>query len=190
MLDSALITAWLVICYLLGTLSLGDILGRLKGIDIRSVGTMNPGATNIYKTLGPIYGLAIFFLDVSKGLSSTLIPLFLFHSPIYIASLAMFCMMAGHLLKTPWGKAGGTGMATTMGACCGLFPVGVIIAVLPSFLVLVITRNTTYTGIFAFLLAIIGGWIAQGQMIEVMSVLIAAGLVLIKYRIQYHRISE
>ena len=70
MLESALLTAWLVICYLLGTLSLGDILGRLKGIDIRSVGTMNPGATNIYKTLGPIYGLAIFFLDVSKGLSS------------------------------------------------------------------------------------------------------------------------
>ena len=81
-------------------------------------------------------------------------------------------------------------MATTMGACCGLFPVGVIIAVFPSLLVLVITRNTTYTGIFAFLLAIIGGWLAQGQMIEVMSVLIAAGLVLIKYRIQYQRISE
>ena len=185
-----LIISWLIICYLLGTLSLGDMLARFKGVDIRTIGTMNPGATNIYKTIGPIYGIIIFFLDVCKGLSSTLIPLYLFDAGTYLASLSMFLLMAGHLLKSPWSKPGGTGMATTMGACCGLIPVGLMIALLPSGLVLLVTKNTTYTGIFAFLLAIIGSWLAQGNLIQVLSVLMAAGFILLKYRIQYNRILE
>lgn len=185
-----LITTWLVICYLLGTLSLGDLLGRFKGVDLRTIGTMNPGATNIYKTLGPIYGITIFSLDVSKGLLATLIPLYLFNVGIYVAFLSMLLLMAGHLMKSPWSKAGGTGMATTMGACCALLPMGLMIALFPSVLVLMVTKNTTYTGIFAFLLAIIGSWLAQGNLIQVLSVLIAAGLVLLKYRLQYNRILE
>ena len=188
--DFILISCWLLVCYLLGTLALGDFMSQYKGIDIRSFGTMNPGATNIYRALGLKYGISIFILDVSKGLLATLVPIFLFDYDIHVSSLAMFSLMAGHILKSPWGKTGGTGMATTMGACCGILPLGALISLPPSFLVLLVTKNTTYSGIFAFLFAIISGWLVQGNLIQVLSVLVAAGAVLLKYRVQYNNVSE
>ena len=190
MLENILIAVWLSLCYFLGTLPIGDWMSRYKGVDIRSFGTMNPGATNIYRALGPIYGITIFLLDFTKGLFTTLTPVFLFDHYIYISSLAMFSLMAGHILRGPWGKTGGTGMATTMGACLGILPLGASIALLPSFLLLFLTKNTIYTGIFAFLLTIIAGWLVQGNLIQVLSVLVAAGAVLLKYRIQYNDISD
>ncbi|MFQ6098365.1 MAG: glycerol-3-phosphate acyltransferase, partial [Armatimonadota bacterium] len=50
MLLSFIIT--LLVCYLLGSVPVGVIVGRARGIDIREFGSKNIGATNVYRTLG------------------------------------------------------------------------------------------------------------------------------------------
>ena len=56
-----------LIAYLLGTLLGSLILGRLKGVDIRRMGSGNAGATNALRTQGKAFGLSVLILDIGKG---------------------------------------------------------------------------------------------------------------------------
>ena len=58
----------LLIAYLLGTLLGSLILGRLRGIDIRSMGSGNAGATNAMRTQGKLFGFLVLAIDVAKGM--------------------------------------------------------------------------------------------------------------------------
>ena len=43
-------------------------LGRLKGIDIRTMGSGNAGGTNALRSIGPIFALGVIFIDIFKGI--------------------------------------------------------------------------------------------------------------------------
>jgi len=53
--------------YLLGSIPFAWVIGRAKGIDIRTVGSKNIGATNLGRTLGPQFFWYAFLLDAAKG---------------------------------------------------------------------------------------------------------------------------
>ena len=58
----------LLIGYLSGSVPFAFLAGRVgKGIDLRTVGSGNLGATNVYRTLGWKYALAVLLLDGAKG---------------------------------------------------------------------------------------------------------------------------
>ena len=178
---------WAFASYFIGTISIGDLISKLKNVDIRSVGTGNPGASNIYAEVGPIYGIAVFFIDIAKGLIITL-PVILLGYPAWIATIGIIFFLIGHMIIRPWGKPGGIGMATTMGAGIVLLPAGALIAVVPSFLILIITRRPAYTGVFAFVSTIIAGWLIQMDLIATTTVIILAGAVLVKFQFQYREL--
>ena len=175
---------WAITSYLIGTVSIGDCIAKLKNVDIRSRGTGNPGASNIYAEIGPLYGISVFFIDIGKGLIITL-PIILMEYPTWIATIGIIFFLLGHMVINPWGRPGGIGMATTMGAGIVLLPIGALIAVLPSFLILIITRRPSYTGVFAFIATVIAGWLVHLDLVATISVLILAGSVLIKFQFQY-----
>jgi glycerol-3-phosphate acyltransferase PlsY len=58
----------MLIAYLLGALLGSLIIGRLRGVDIRSMGSGNAGATNALRTQGKLFGLLVLFIDIAKGL--------------------------------------------------------------------------------------------------------------------------
>ncbi|MCJ7457774.1 MAG: glycerol-3-phosphate acyltransferase, partial [candidate division Zixibacteria bacterium] len=63
----------IVFSYLLGSIPFGIIVSKFwKGIDIREHGSKNPGATNVYRVVGPIPALIVLILDIGKGLVATL----------------------------------------------------------------------------------------------------------------------
>ena len=57
----------LIAAYLLGSIPFALIAGRLNGIDLRAVGSGNLGATNVFRTLGRSWGIAVMVLDIAKG---------------------------------------------------------------------------------------------------------------------------
>ena len=175
---------WAITSYFIGTVSIGDYVAKLKKVDIRSRGTGNPGASNIYAEIGPLYGISGFFIDIAKGLIITL-PIILLGYPTWIATVGIIFFLLGHMVINPWGRPGGIGMATTMGAGIVLLPIGALIAVIPSFLILVITRRPSYTGVFAFISTVIAGWLVHLDLVATISVLILAGSILIKFQSQY-----
>lgn len=53
--------------YFLGAIPTGCVVGRLRGVDIRAVGSGNIGATNVFRTLGPVAGVLVLAFDAFKG---------------------------------------------------------------------------------------------------------------------------
>lgn len=104
----------LVIAYLLGSFLPADAFARAKGIDIRSVGTGNPGTTNAWRCLGRGYGIMVGVFDVSKGLVAMLIAweLGLAAAWIYAAGIAA---VIGHVYPVWHRFRGGQGIGVSTG---------------------------------------------------------------------------
>jgi glycerol-3-phosphate acyltransferase PlsY len=120
-----------LVAYLVGALLGSLILGRLRGVDIRAMGSGNAGATNAARTQGKLFGLLVLVIDVGKGwLVVRFLPLA--HLPgidwdpgVSREWLALVCAAAvvvGHVYPVWFGFRGGKGAATVVGAIAGLEP--------------------------------------------------------------------
>ena len=63
----------IVVAYLLGSIPSGYLAGRLRGVDIRTVGSRNVGATNVFRTLGKGIGIGVMAADIAKGAAAVLV---------------------------------------------------------------------------------------------------------------------
>lgn len=120
------IIAWsilIVFGYLLGGIPVGLLIARTQGVDIFKVGSGNIGATNVWRALGPKWGLTVFLLDLTKGLIPAIAGRLLEpHGPQIGWAVAGLAAMFGHSMS-PWIKfKGGKGVATLMGAVMGASP--------------------------------------------------------------------
>lgn len=144
----------LILCYLLGAIPFGVIVGKMRGVDIRSVGSGNSGATNVYRTLGPAAGLTVFALDVAKGLAAPFVGRLLVSPQAYwpIACCALVAVM-GHTFSCFLKFRGGKGIATGLGMALGLVPVPAAIAFAVWGLALLITRMISAASLIACIVA-------------------------------------
>lgn len=133
------IAAWLASAYFIGGIPFGYLIGRLRGVDVRTVGSKNIGATNVFRTVGKKWGFLAFALDVAKGLLPTLAAKS-FSSIDWLPLVVGITCAIGHML-TPYMKfKGGKGVATAFGMLIGLVPALVGVAFLV-FLVAFATSN-------------------------------------------------
>lgn len=113
--------------YVCGSLPWGLWLGRwLRGVDVRTVGSGNLGATNVYRSLGPGPGIATMVLDMLKGA----VPVWLlpgsalgadFPGGREACALAVgIAAVAGHMWTFLAAFKGGKGVATTAGVLLAL----------------------------------------------------------------------
>ena len=175
---------WACGAYLLGSVSVGDIVARLTRTPIRDIGTGNPGAANIFREMGPRYGVLVFLLDLAKGVAATL-PVFLLDLPIWAGLVGTAGVLLGHFLPIFWGFRGGTGMVVAMGVAFGLLPAGALIATVPALVLLRLWKNAGYTGAVFFALALPVGWLVHQDPYSVAIVVAAAAAVMGKSKVQY-----
>lgn len=109
--------------YLLGGVPFGLLIAKSKGIDLFKVGSGNIGATNVWRALGPKWGLFVFLLDLGKGLvPSAVARQCVPGGPQVGWAMIGLCAMVGHS-ASPWIRfKGGKGVATLMGAILGASP--------------------------------------------------------------------
>lgn len=112
--------------YFLGAVPFALLIGKAHGVDIRTVGSKNIGATNLGRTLGTRYFFQAFFLDALKGF----IPVFVVHMigqhaglPEWAGLISGMTAMIGHIFPIYLGFKGGKGVATSFGIVMGLWPV-------------------------------------------------------------------
>ena len=122
MQSSIIVASWLVVAYLVGGIPFGFLIGKARGVDVRTVGSKNIGATNVFRTVGKKWGLIAFVCDVLKGLLPTLAARHFAAEPSWLPlSVGVMCVV-GHML-TPYMKfKGGKGVATAFGMLIGLAP--------------------------------------------------------------------
>ena len=106
--------------YLLGSINPAVLVARVFGKDLRSVGSGNPGATNVGRALGPRWGVFVGVLDVLKGF----IPAFVFGAFVgeIAGEIAGLAAVLGHITSPFLKGRGGKGVATTLGAILGVQP--------------------------------------------------------------------
>lgn len=137
-----------VFAYLLGTAMGGFIVGRLRGgIDLRTQGSGNVGATNALRTEGTGFALLVLLIDVGKGvLAAALVPALPWPLPGALAfghsALPYACGVAaalGHVYPVWFGFRGGKGAATLAGIFAALLTAALPWMILAFALVLVLT---------------------------------------------------
>jgi glycerol-3-phosphate acyltransferase PlsY len=116
--------AKMLIAYLLGALLGSLILGRLRGIDIRSMGSGNAGATNALRTQGKLFAILVLLIDIAKGviavrwLPAAVLPGVGIDPELPREWLTLACGLAvivGHVYPVWFSFRGGKGAATMVG---------------------------------------------------------------------------
>ena len=121
--------------YLLGAIPFGLIVGRLAGgVDLRRVGSGRTGATNALRSIGARGAALVFVLDLGKGLAAVLLSAALYQagpagSAAWVAAIAGFAAVVGHVWSVFIRFSGGRGVATSTGALLGMAPLALIFLV-------------------------------------------------------------
>ncbi len=107
----------ILLSYLVGSISGGVIIGKIKNVDIRKKGSKAAGATNAFRTMGTLFALLVLFIDVYKGYFATYnIPfLFLDEPTNSVKSIAGFSVILGHVYPLYFKFKGGKGVGTALG---------------------------------------------------------------------------
>ena len=116
----------LLIGYLLGSINFAVFVAKFKGLDLFSLGSGNPGATNVKRTMGAFWGNTVFLLDFSKGylavfLTQSMLVLEGFNYDL-LGILGLLGAILGHSFSIFLKFRGGKGVATTMGGLLALMP--------------------------------------------------------------------
>ena len=81
----------ITLAYLLGSIPFGFLIAKTRGVDIRTVGSKNIGATNVYRTLGKKLGILTFALDFAKGMIAvTIIPWIIISNIVFSYTSLLF----------------------------------------------------------------------------------------------------
>ena len=128
-----------LISYLLGNISPSYFIGKkFKNLDIREHGSGNAGTTNTLRVLGAKYALIVFVIDFLKGLIATQIGYKA--GGLEFALIAAVAVVFGHVFPVLLKFKGGKGVATSVGALLGLFPIYGLIALLLAIALIMKTR--------------------------------------------------
>lgn len=190
----------LVVGYLSGSLPWGLWLGRwVRGVDVRTLGSRNLGATNVYRTLGPALGILTLGLDIAKGaLPVALLPRLEIMQAF--PGGREWCMMAvgiaavaGHMWTCFAGFRGGKGVATTVGVLLALAPVAFAVFAAVFVVTVALTRYISLgsvLGSLAFVVAL--AWSARGGVRSPSFVLgaVLALLVIVRHRENLSRLVQ
>ncbi len=203
-----------IAAYLLGSIPTGFLVAKAKGIDIRSVGSGNIGATNAMRVLGKPAGIFVLLADAAKGFGACYLGAFLciYFAPHFMmitsngnvsvpleqfvpsmeerfAIIAGICAVLGHNY-TCWLKfKGGKGIATTAGVYLALAPWAVLVGLVVFILAVLFTKYVSVGSIAAAIALPVTVWIMTPQNIFLGIVSTALGaLAIYKHKSNIHRL--
>lgn len=114
-----------VVGYVIGSINPASLIARARGIDLREVGSGNPGATNVGRALGKKTGILVGVLDIFKGFVPALAFLLL-TDDVAVAEVAGFAAVLGHVTSPFLRGHGGKGVATSVGAILAIQPLWLV----------------------------------------------------------------
>jgi len=116
--------------YLLGSVSFSVVVVRLiHGLDVRTVGSGNAGATNVLRAAGRKAGALVLVLDAAKGITAVAVPRALDAPPSVVGGAAV-AVVIGHVFPVFFGFRGGKGVATSAGALGTLAPAAMVLGLI------------------------------------------------------------
>jgi acyl phosphate:glycerol-3-phosphate acyltransferase len=144
--NSSFLLIWCACTYVIAAIPFGLIIAAIKKVDLRSVGSGNIGATNVYRAMGKKYALLVFFLDAAKGWLPTWGALLYFENPWNHVVIGIIAIL-GNSLSCFAKFRGGKGVATGLGVIMGLSPMIATSVLIMAASLIYITRYVALTSI-------------------------------------------
>ncbi len=190
-----------IVGYLLGSIPTGYLAGKAKGVDLRTVGSGNIGATNVFRTLGKGLGILVLVIDGLKGYAACAwLPDMVFrylaqkHGPpdehFYdvLRIAGGFSAVLGHNY-TCWLKfKGGKGIATSAGMLAALVPLAFIIVLAVWIVMFVVTRYVSMASIAAAVALPFAAYFTNNSGTVVLVTAFMAALAVYKHRSNIQRL--
>ena len=146
--------------YLIGSIPTGFLMTKIfVGADIRSAGSKNVGATNVYRVAGKLPGLLTLIIDIVKGIIVVTLAADFFYKYlpdvdyIFYKTLLGLIVILGHIYSVFLKFKGGKGVATTIGVTAAIAPL-VLLVSLAVWLIVFIPTNYVSLGSLAFGMAL------------------------------------
>ena len=147
------------VAYFIGSIPTGYLVARARGIDIRSLGSGNIGATNVFRTLGKGSGIFVLTVDGLKGYAGCMVwECFVLlqpnngstpHDLEWLRIVGSMGAILGHNYTCWLGFRGGKGIATSAGALVGLLPLPFLMTLTVWLVVFVVSRYVSLASIAA-----------------------------------------
>ena len=177
-----------LVAYLLGSVSFGLLLARLRGgVDLRAQGSGSTGATNVARTMGVGTGVIALVGDCAKGLVAVLLAQ-AWGSSVWTVAIVALAAVVGHIF--PWYAhfRGGKGVATALGVFIPTLPLP-LLAALAAFIAVVLVWRYVSAGSIAaaILMPILTTAFASPLPLRLAAAAIAA-LVVVKHQSNLQRL--
>ena len=176
-----------ILSYLLGSVPSGFLVGSSAGVDVRSAGSGNIGATNVARTLGWKKGLVTLFFDVAKG-SLPVLAAHLLDLGAAAAAAAGLAAFAGHLYPVFLKFKGGKGVATAAGVYLGVMPLGLLVLLGVFALVVLASRRVSPASMAAGAAGPVAAWALSYPMATVWLSLVIGLLVVVRHKENIRRL--
>jgi acyl phosphate:glycerol-3-phosphate acyltransferase len=172
----------LAAAYILGSLPWSLWASRVRGVDLRAVGSGNLGATNVYRALGPAWGIGVLALDMLKGALAVWLARHFGSTggvagPAWLPAAALVTAVLGHVFTVFAGFRGGKGVATGLGGFLALIPLAGFVAVGVWLALFGVTRMVSVASLAAFVALPVTTWLTQGGRADYVYLMILTGLV-------------
>lgn len=183
--------------YLLGSIPTGFLVARTRGIDIRTVGSKNMGATNVFRVLGKGPGIVVLLVDALKGWVAVALARYVIHShsaaggslnEAFAPIVAGLFAILGHNY-TCWLKfKGGKGIATSAGVMVALVPWALLISLSTWLVAFVTTRYVSIASIAGSAVLPVATWFTTRDLMLTAVTFLVAALAIYKHRANVQRL--
>lgn len=151
---SYIVTA--LVAYLLGSIPTGFLVAKARGVDIRTVGSGNIGATNAFRALGKAFGIFVLLMDALKGWVAVIVGAAVVDAVLpggppleYLRITAGITAILGHNFTCWLHFKGGKGIATSAGVLIALVPLALLIILSVFIILFLVTRYVSVGSIAA-----------------------------------------
>lgn len=189
-----------VLGYLLGSIPNGFLVAQARGVDIRTIGSGNIGATNVFRALGTPAGVAVLLADALKGwVAVALVANLLCHGTYpdagaqareWFRIVAGLAAILGHNYTCWLHFKGGKGIATSAGVLAALVPWPLLIILGIWIIVFALTRYVSLASISASFALPFATWLTNGSSTLVIITAAMAALAIYKHKSNIQRLIQ
>jgi glycerol-3-phosphate acyltransferase PlsY len=177
--------------YLLGSIPTGFLVARVRGVDIRTVGSQNMGATNVFRVLGKGPGIFVLLADALKGWGAIALSRYVIQphyahgeelNEVAAPIVAGLFAILGHIYTCWLQFKGGKGIATSAGVMVALVPWALLASFVIWLVAFVGTRYVSVASIAASAVLPVATWLTTHDLMLTGITSLVAALAIYKHK--------
>ncbi|MBI4654872.1 MAG: glycerol-3-phosphate 1-O-acyltransferase PlsY [Nitrospirae bacterium] len=175
--------------YLIGSIPFGVLVSKIKGVDLKSVGSRNIGATNVLRTVGKFPALITLLGDSLKGTVVILIYRMMDGGELW-ESVTGISVILGHIYSIFLSFRGGKGVATGFGVLAIYSPVEAVVVIIIWLVTAFYTRYSSLAAVISYTALPIIFLLSDASYVKMVFAIVVSLLIILQHRANIKRLLD